>query len=595
MPAFTPAVHVDPTAWPAWVLVPAVAAPPLLAASLPPSPTLLNQCLSLALWGVSVLMLSLYRQSSARPWRAGGPVLAALGLMGVSVLFTWLAGALPAEMALANLAVLVCAGAVVHAGAALAREDRAAEVFSVFLFALLVAGLLSAMVAFVQVFAPAWTDGTLVAASGLVRRAVGNLRQPNHLASLLVWSLVALAALQALGRLDRLTAVLLVPLLAGAVVLTGSRTGALDMALLALWGALDKRLPRAARATLLAAPLVYGVGWLLFQQWEALAEAAAVAGGAAPTPPRRGDISSSRFGIWSNTLALIAQQPLRGVGFGEFNLAWTLTEFPGRPVAFFDHVHNLPLHLAVEMGLPLALATVGLLGWALWRAGQRVWPPEGDAGIAARSAWMVVALILVHSLLEYPLWYLYFLLPAAFAFGFALGQASQAEAPAPQREAAAPAMHFEPAGTALGLAMLLAAAVTVVDYMSVVVIYAPPANPAPLAQRVSSGQHSWLFGHHADYAALTTGEPADDAAQRLAMRRAPHHLLDTRLMVAWSRALAERGDVDRARYLAARLREFRNPGADEFFADCERPDGVERAFQCQAPQQHHDWREFTRP
>ena len=114
---------------------------------------------------------------------------------------------------------------------------------------------------------------------------------------------------------------------------------------------------------------------------------AAVAGGAAPTPPRRGDISSSRFGIWSNTLALIAQQPLRGVGFGEFNLAWTLTEFPGRPVAFFDHVHNLPLHLAVEMGLPLALATLGLLGWALWRAGRRVWQPQGDAGIAARSAW----------------------------------------------------------------------------------------------------------------------------------------------------------------------------------------------------------------
>jgi Virulence factor membrane-bound polymerase, C-terminal/O-Antigen ligase/Protein glycosylation ligase len=452
------------------------------------------------------------------------------------------------------------------------------------------------MVAVVQVFAPAWADGVLVAASGLVRRAVGNLRQPNHLSSLLVWSLVALAALLAMGRLNRASALLLVPLLAGAVVLTGSRTGALDMALLALWGLLDKRLPRPARAALLAAPLVYGMGWLLFQQWEAAVEAAAVAGGAAPTPPRRGDISSSRFGIWSNTLALIAQQPLRGVGFGEFNLAWTLSEFPGRPVAFFDHVHNLPLHLAVEMGLPLALATLGALGWALWRAGQRVTRLDGEAGIAARAAWMVVALILVHSLLEYPLWYLYFLLPTAFAFGFALGGLPAPDAGRPQPEAVARAPGgVNPVGAALGGAMLLAALVTVVDYLLVVAIYAPPVDPAPLAQRVARGQHSWLFGHHADYAALTTGEPNDDAAQRLAMRRAPHHLLDTRLMMAWARALAERGEVDRARYLAARLREFRNPGADEFFSDCARPDAKERLFQCQAPQQRHDWHEFTRP
>jgi O-antigen ligase len=33
------------------------------------------------------------------------------------------------------------------------------------------------------------------------------------------------------------------------------------------------------------------------------------------------DISSSRFAIWSNTLAMIAQQPWLGVGFGNFSSA----------------------------------------------------------------------------------------------------------------------------------------------------------------------------------------------------------------------------------------------------------------------------------
>jgi hypothetical protein len=91
---------------------------------------------------------------------------------------------------------------------------------------------------------------------------------------------------------------------------------------------------------------------------------------------------------------------------------------------------------------------------------------------------------------------------------------------------------------------------------------------------------------------LTTGEPDDEAARTLAMRRAPHHLLDTRLMMAWARTLAERGDVDAARHLAARLREFNNPVSNEFFLVCG-PAATED-FQCQAPQQAHPWRSFAR-
>lgn len=43
-----------------------------------------------------------------------------------------------------------------------------------------------------------------------------------------------------------------------------------------------------------------------------------------------------------------------------------MTPFPGRPVAFFDHSHNLPLQLAVESGL--AGAVLAGVAWAGWRA-----------------------------------------------------------------------------------------------------------------------------------------------------------------------------------------------------------------------------------
>ena len=53
-----------------------------------------------------------------------------------------------------------------------------------------------------------------------------------------------------------------------------------------------------------------------------------------------------------------------------------------------------------------------------------------------------------------------------------------------------------------------------------------------------------------------------------AFQRAPHYLLDARLMLAWAKALDEAGETDKARYVAARLKEFRNDQAAEFFAPC---------------------------
>jgi hypothetical protein len=75
---------------------------------------------------------------------------------------------------------------------------------------------------------------------------------------------------------------------------------------------------------------------------------------------------------------------------------------------------------------------------------------------------------------------------------------------------------------------------------------------------------------------------------------ATHYLLDTRLMMAWANALNDSGDVDRARHLAQRLREFRNPQSDEFFAPCKdkRSAGAPVPFQCEPPLKHYDYRDF---
>jgi hypothetical protein len=142
-----------------------------------------------------------------------------------------------------------------------------------------------------------------------------------------------------------------------------------------------------------------------------------------------------------------------------------------------------------------------------------------------------------------------------------------------------------------GGAMVLAAALTLWDYQRVVAIFAPPVDDrTPLVERIVEGRHSWFFAHHADYALVTTLDGAGTLPG--AFDRAPHFLLDSRLMMAWARGLAARGDIDRARHIAARLREFRSPNAAAFFAPCDNAALAEKPFQCSPPERAYSWRDF---
>ena len=588
----------------AWIAAAASAAPSLLAYNLSPSPTFLNQALALILW--AALPLACRGRAAGR---GGLIVVVALALAGAGVVRSSGAGALPASLALSAFGLLVAAGVLVTGGLAARSGEEGDHLFAAFATAWLVAGLLNLLVAGIQVFAPGLADGDFIATSNLPGRAVGNLRQPNHLSSLLLWSVIATVALLEMRRLSlRLAAVLVAALVFG-IVLTASRTGVISIVLLALWGALDRRLAPRTRWLLLAAPLVYALAWVGMAQWAELAQK--TFGGAeriAEDMGRGADYSSSRFTIWAHTWALIKDSPWLGVGFGEFNYAWTLTSFPDRPKAFFDHTHNLPLQLAVELGLPLASAVMALLVYALWRAARGAWlaPDDDVSGIGARACVIMVLMIGLHSLLEYPLWYAYFLLPAAWAWGFALGRpaamtvAKATQAPSPVSKASPappetpkPSMVLNLAAAAVVLGALLAVA----DYTRVVAIFSSSDDATPLARRIEAGRRSVLFSHHADYAAVTSGVVMRDPAASFA--NTTHYLLDGRLMIAWAEWLEANGQPDLARHLAGRLREFRSPDAVEFFERCpERALPAAEAaglpFQCQLPQRTPHWREYQR-
>lgn len=575
----------DPLTWLAALL--ACCAPTLLAYNAPPSATLLNQCVAVVGWGAWVLVLA-----PTRLPRGAAALMAALGVVMAAALGSWLFGALPRSLSLAAMGLLAAAGLLAATGADAARRADGPALFEAFCVGLLGAGMASTAVALIQVFAPGLTDGSFIATSGLPGRAVGNMRQPNHLCSLLLWSVVAAVALHELGRLPRAALAAVVALLVLGVELTASRTGAVGLGVLLLWGLLDRRLSPAARWMLVATPLLYALAYGAMA-WYGEFSHQALGAGARLDAGGLGDGGSrnSRLNIWRNAWALVQAQPWLGVGFGEFNIAWTLTPFPGRPTAFFDHTHNLLLQLAVELGLPLALLVQCLLGRALWQAWRRAVAAQGRAGSAGRAALVLVLLGGLHSMVEYPLWYAYFLLPMAFAWGWVLGLAP---AHGPAGEPVAPQSSPRPlalaTGLVLGLAMTLGGALAVLDYQRVMVIYAPPEGAGSLASRIEQGQRSLLFAHHADYAAATNTVPA--AARALGLARGTHSLLDTRLMGAWAQQLHDQGHEDLALGVAARLREFDNREADDFFAACD-GDQDGRRFPCQPPQRTPDWREYV--
>ncbi|MCH8857229.1 MAG: O-antigen ligase C-terminal domain-containing protein [Proteobacteria bacterium] len=128
--------------------------------------------------------------------------------------------------------------------------------------------------------------------------------------------------------------------------------------------------------------------------------------------------------------------------------------------------------------------------------------------MGGRMALMIVLTIGLHSLLEYPLWYAYFLLPTCFALG--LGLPAGAE--------------VRPAGPGpwpwLGALLIAGSAFAVWDYQRIVVIYAPSDDAIPLSRRIAVGQGSPLFGHLADYAAATSlpPDPTALAAARRTLR-----------------------------------------------------------------------------
>lgn len=236
--------------------------------------------------------------------------------------------------------------------------------------------------------------------------AVGFFANRNHLASLFA-VVIPFAIAEALGALRRgrsapsplrslLMAALVVLCIAG-VALTQSRAGVILVGLGVLGGfamAIRSGLAKgreklalaglglAALAGVLAAPLVFGGA---FDRMETglTGELRLLAAGA-------------------TAKAIVDYLPF-GSGLGSFVPVYMMYEHPAvMQNTYLNHAHNDWLELLLEGGLLAAGLMLGFLAWLAFAA-RAAWRAEGSSGPIARAAGLAIALLLVHSLADYPL------------------------------------------------------------------------------------------------------------------------------------------------------------------------------------------------
>ena len=117
--------------------------------------------------------------------------------------------------------------------------------------------------------------------------------------------------------------------------------------------------------------------------------------------------------------------PVFGIGFKHF--AWNnfllAEKIPGAAPdeGVIDHAHNLIFQIAAEFGVSGLIVLLGGLGWWGWSMRR--------AQIDPPLWWMaaVLGVLGLHSMLEYPLWYAYFLGIAAIVMGAAERKAPKAD------------------------------------------------------------------------------------------------------------------------------------------------------------------------
>ncbi|MBS7806056.1 Wzy polymerase domain-containing protein [Variovorax sp. PCZ-1] len=352
-------------------------------------------------------------------------------------------------------------------------------------------------------------------------QAYANLRQRNLFASLCVMGWLALllgfrdrlvkpslsTGQDSNGSIWRLVIWVLTAWAAWGLAMSSSRTGALQwltiVALIFMW---RKSLQEVTVRFVLGGIAWYAL-WVSAMPWVV----SSLNNESIGLLSRINDTNAfSRIDLWSNVLELIWREPLLGHGWRSLAYVHYSSDFSGaRFMEMLDNAHNLPLHLAVELGLPVALGFCGLVGWLIWKN-----KPWAETRLDRQLAWGVLLVIGIHSMLEYPLWYGPFFMTAVICIGILCGDLWRNWLIA-GTDSARSAIQL--GVRSFAILLLVATGFVAFDYHRVSQIYLQPDQRSAwyAADPLGAAKQSVFFQSHAKFAELQITPLSRESAPRV--------------------------------------------------------------------------------
>lgn len=294
-------------------------------------------------------------------------------------------------------------------------ERQSTQALDWLAIALVIASAVSVYIALLQWLGLEAGSANLVSEKEPGGRSGGNLGQPNHLATLLLMGSVLSLYLNRRGYLRSWQLYGLLGWLAVGLTTTESRTAllsALVMGAFFLWK--GRQFWRRGIRMLLIWWATLAALWL---SWAPLNQALLLTATRDITAVTH---ESARLHIWRQMLVAIEQSPWWGYGWRQTVVAQKAGSAvePAAPIT--DYAHNLALDLMVWLGVPMASLLLLGIAWWLLRAAIRV---------KTERQWVLMAAavpVLIHSMLEFPFAYAYFLFPCAALLGMLATQQEQA-------------------------------------------------------------------------------------------------------------------------------------------------------------------------
>lgn len=126
---------------------------------------------------------------------------------------------------------------------------------------------------------------------------------------------------------------------------------------------------------------------------------------------QRSTTGHNRFFLWQQLLIAIQNKPWLGYGWNQVGVA----QVEITPIYHFKewitHSHNIILDIVIWNGIPLGLLIIGAFGLWLLQLLRIAMTPESIVSL------LIVCVVLVHAMFEFPLEYSFFLLPVGFLLG----------------------------------------------------------------------------------------------------------------------------------------------------------------------------------